>query len=337
MAENQRKFSEYVALLNNALEKNKKALPDIVYQHINGKSSLWLGSCDFEGQSFIAKGGNKKVVKGQICQQIYEWIEEQQGDEGSVVTSSDRSHKPVHRGCRGMMSKVRRSRRFKEKLMKLNGVVWKVCNICRTDPSSTEGFYFPRHNFCSVCGNALEEIELKREGYHVGGVKSEYWGSEEPKYRNVQVWGKAKSEKVEAVLKSDNSDNWSSAIYKVDTDRSVDSKSSKVATTTFTKEKKPVNVNGDNDRLHRKVAHTVMKNLNKYYPGSEEFDPSQPKIGNSKEYARLATQFSHSLRNKIEESFEAYNLTLEGIELTGDHELYIRTEIESHFETVSRI
>jgi len=140
------------------------------------------------------------------------------------------------------------------------------------------------------------------------------------------------SREVEEVTRSGNFDNWSTAKVKVD--NSVASTSRQIMSTTTTQEK---SVDEEVDRLHRKVANKVMKILNKFYPGAEEFDPIQHKIGSPDEYSRLAKQFSHQLRRQIKESYEAYHGTLEGITLTGDHEQFIRTEVESYFEGVPRV
>jgi len=91
------------------------------------------------------------------------------------------------------------------------------------------------------------------------------------------------------------------------------------------------------DRLHRNVANRVMKSMNKYYPGTDEFDPAHHKIGSLDQYTKLAKQFSHQLRTKIKESYQAYHSTLVGIKLTWDQELFIRNEVDRHFEAVSRI
>ena len=119
----------------------------------------------------------------------------------------------------------------------------------------------------------------------------------------------------------------------VKADTSMASTSSQAVSTTSQQR----SVSEELDRLHRKVATKVMKILNKFYPGAEEFEPEMHKIGSPDEYSRLAKQFSHQLRKQIKESYEAYNGTLEGIILTGDHEQFIRTEVESYFEGVERV
>jgi len=141
------------------------------------------------------------------------------------------------------------------------------------------------------------------------------------------------SREVEELARSGNFSNWSTATVKVDTDSSMASTSSKVISSSVQQK----SVSEEVDRLHRKVASKVMKSLNKFYPGAEEFDPAQHKIGSPEEYSRLAKQFSHQLRKQVKESYEAYHSTLEGIALTGDHEQFIRTEIDSYFEGIPKV
>jgi len=158
-----------------------------------------------------------------------------------------------------------------------------------------------------------------------------YRGRISPRRERVMESG---SRDVEEVSRSGNFDNWSTAMVKADPmDSSMASTSSKPVSTT-TQQK---SVSEEVDRLHRKVATKVMKNLNKFYPGAEEFEPSEHKIGSPEEYSRLAKKFSHQLRRQIKESYEAYHSTLEGIVLTPDHEQFIRTEVESYFEGVPRV
>ena len=139
------------------------------------------------------------------------------------------------------------------------------------------------------------------------------------------------SREVEEVKRSGNFENWRTAIVKVDTNVAS---TSKQVLPTPTQEKSVIE---EVERLHRKVANKVMKILNKFYPGAEEFDPIQHKIGSPDEYSRLAKKFSHQLRSQIKESYEAYHGILDGITLTGDHEQFIRTEVESYFEGVPQI
>jgi len=90
-------------------------------------------------------------------------------------------------------------------------------------------------------------------------------------------------------------------------------------------------------RLHKNVAEKVTKSLNKYFPGTKEFSPHLHKIGSPDERTRLVNEFSQWLSRKIKESYVAYHSTLKDIELTGDHEQFIRTEIDSYFESIPRI
>ena len=163
-----------------------------------------------------------------------------------------------------------------------------------------------------------EDMDRKREVYRE---------RTSPKRERVRE----SSREVEEVTRSGNFDNWSTAMVKADT--SMASTSSQAVSTTNQQR----SVSEELDRLHRKVATKVMKILNKFYPGAEEFEPEMHKIGSPDEYSRLAKQFSHKLRKQIKESYEAYNGTLEGIILTGDHEQFIRTEVESYFEGVARV
>ena len=76
-----------------------------------------------------------------------------------------------------------------------------------------------------------------------------------------------------------------------------------------------------------------MENLNKYYPGSDGFQPHLHKIASPEEYTEIAKTLSHDLRKRIKESYEAYNSgQLEGIRLTPDHKTFIENEVERFFE-----
>merc|ERR1712179_192872 len=190
---------------------------------------------------------------------------------------------------------------------------------------------------------AINRREYEERGWRSNErvVKTEFGEFEDSKFRNDQmerVRSSPMRKEVEEVSRSGSFQNWSTATVKVDTDPSFATTSSKtVSTSTTTTTTMERSASEEIDRLHRKVANKVMKCLNKYYHAAEEFDSNHHKIGSPEEYTRLAKQFSHQLRRKIKESYEAYNSTLEGIQLTGDHEQFIRTEVESYFETVARI
>ena len=75
-------------------------------------------------------------------------------------------------------------------------------------------------------------------------------------------------------------------------------------------------------RLNWSVAQHVKKNMNKYFPGTEDFDPCLHKM------------LTHNLMTLIKEGYEAYNGTLEGISLTGDNVAFIDSEVERYFELI---
>ena len=89
----------------------------------------------------------------------------------------------------------------------------------------------------------------------------------------------------------------------------------------------------DISRLHRRVAKHVTENMNKHYQDLDKFDPGLHKTRDLSDFAKVAKRLCHDLRAKIKESYEAYNDgSLEGISLTGDHVVFIETEVQRHFE-----
>ena len=89
----------------------------------------------------------------------------------------------------------------------------------------------------------------------------------------------------------------------------------------------------DISRLHRRVAKHVTENMNKHYQDLDKFDPGLHKTRDLSDFAKVAKRLCHDLRAKIKESYEAYNNgSLEGISLTGDHVVFIETEVQRHFE-----
>ena len=88
------------------------------------------------------------------------------------------------------------------------------------------------------------------------------------------------------------------------------------------------------NRLHQRVAKHVMENMNKYYPDIDVFDPMLHKIRDVDDYTTTARMLSHNIRAKIKDSYEAYNGTLDGISLTGDHMAFIKTQVEMHFDQI---
>ena len=102
-------------------------------------------------------------------------------------------------------------------------------------------------------------------------------------------------------------------------------------------QKSVVEVKDDILRLHHRVGGMVKKCIGKYYPRAEEFVPGHDKIRDAEEFARIAKELSHKLRKSIKEGYEAFNGSLEGINLTGDNVVFIRDEVERHFEQIPNI
>ena len=82
------------------------------------------------------------------------------------------------------------------------------------------------------------------------------------------------------------------------------------------------------------VAKHVKKNMNKYYAGADDFNPRLHKIPDADDYSRTAKMLSYEIRTVIKEGYEAYNGSLEGIRLTGDHVAFIKFEVERYFEQI---
>jgi len=144
---------------------------------------------------------------------------------------------------------------------------------------------------------------------------------------------------VEEVSRSGNFSNWRTEVIKTDRSQNENSESSALSSGRLAPSipgpSRP-SVDDDVARLHKRVAEKVMKALNIYYPGANEF-MGETKIGSPEEYSHLAKKFSHQIRNSIKESYTAFEGSLEGIRLTPDNEQYIRTEIDSYFESIDVI
>jgi len=166
---------------------------------------------------------------------------------------------------------------------------------------------------------AMLKVEAFRDGSAIAGD-------------NVDFGGHSSSIKKE-VVKCSTLDNRNTAMVKVDSDVDVTSTrnnnitlSSSIITNCERSESEDV------ERLHVRVANSVMHCLKKYYFDSENSDPAQHKIMCKYEYEKLARQLSHQLREKIKESYYAYHSTLKGVELTADHAEVIRVEVDRFFE-----
>ena len=85
-------------------------------------------------------------------------------------------------------------------------------------------------------------------------------------------------------------------------------------------------------RFHQKVGQAVMTVMNQYWPGALGFTGVR-KISTEEEYTNTARNLSEAIREKIKAGYKAFNRnSLEGISFTGDHALFIQTEMESFFE-----
>ena len=85
-------------------------------------------------------------------------------------------------------------------------------------------------------------------------------------------------------------------------------------------------------RFHHKVGLAVKTVMYQYWSGAQEFTGVW-KIRSEEDYCNTARYLSHDIREKIKEGYRAFNRnSLEGINFTGDHAMFIQTEVESFFE-----
>ena len=169
--------------------------------------------------------------------------------------------------------------------------------------------------------------------FHPSGTdtSSEKAGSQESHSSHHRVKSEYRDDDdIAEVSRAGNFENWSTARIKTSRDdqdeRNIDHRAVGVT-------ERVSSLEDDISRLHRRVAKHVMENMQRYYQDSEEFNPSLHKIRDEEDFARIAKMLSHDLRAKIKESYEAYNNgSLEGISLTGDHAVFIETEVQRHFE-----
>ena len=140
-------------------------------------------------------------------------------------------------------------------------------------------------------------------------------------------------DEVRELSRSGNFDNWSTATIKRPRDAGDhvrDAGHTPGAAQSSVSSSRVSSLDDDVKRLHARVAKIVKDNLNKYYQDARDLD----KIATAEDYQRIAKQMSHQLRDKIKESYEAYNGSLEGIMLTGDHAAMIESEVERYFEKI---
>jgi len=94
----------------------------------------------------------------------------------------------------------------------------------------------------------------------------------------------------------------------------------------------PTSVEAAIKSLQRKVATCVKTRLERYYDGLPDTLPENRKLNDPEEYRKLAKHFSHKMRDSIQESYELYHRTMEGITLTLHDKDQINMEIDVFFE-----
>lgn len=134
------------------------------------------------------------------------------------------------------------------------------------------------------------------------------------------------------MTRSGNFDNWRTATIKT---RDDEQRSSQSLSFGASEESLTSSVEEDVSRLHRRVAKIVMDNINKYYPGADDFQPHLHKIRTPEDYSSIAKELSHELRTKIKESYQAYHDgDLSGVKVTPDNIAFIEQEVERYFEHI---
>jgi len=145
---------------------------------------------------------------------------------------------------------------------------------------------------------------------------------------------KSEDDGILEIRRSGNFENWQTATIKTSKEDSNSGDCNNACNNNFAIPCSSIStVEDDIQRLHNRVAYHVMTNMNKYYSGSKECLPRFHKISSSEEFTEISRRLSHDLRDKIKESYKAYNKDeLEGIRLTPDHVAFIENEVERFFE-----
>ena len=78
--------------------------------------------------------------------------------------------------------------------------------------------------------------------------------------------------------------------------------------------------------FHGEVASEVKATLNLYYPEAKEFVGA--KMRSREKYKQVARQLSHHMRERIKESHRVLHGGLQGVEMTKEHQVFIRTNVE---------
>ena len=79
--------------------------------------------------------------------------------------------------------------------------------------------------------------------------------------------------------------------------------------------------------FHSEVASEVKATLNLYYPEAKEF-VGEARMRSREQYKQVARQLSHHLRERIKESHRLLHGGLQGVKMTKEHQVFIRSKVE---------
>ena len=79
--------------------------------------------------------------------------------------------------------------------------------------------------------------------------------------------------------------------------------------------------------FHSEVASEVKATLNLYYPEAKEF-VGEARMRSREQYKQVARQLSHHLRERIKESYRVLHGGLQGVKMTKEHQVFIRSKVE---------
>jgi len=88
-------------------------------------------------------------------------------------------------------------------------------------------------------------------------------------------------------------------------------------------------------KLHYQIAEAVKKNLYKYYKPKNN-NAGKYVINDEGEFASLAKEFSHQLRESIKKRYYLDNNTLKGIQFSDLDETFVKNKIKFHFKKMSK-
>ena len=81
-------------------------------------------------------------------------------------------------------------------------------------------------------------------------------------------------------------------------------------------------------KFHAEVASEVKASLNLYYTEAREF-VGDPRMKSREQYKQVARQLSHQLREKIKESHMVLYGGLQGVRMTKELQVFIRSKVEN--------